>query len=85
MILHIYSVLDLKGVAFAAPFFQHTDGLAIRAFQDACRDPNNQLHQHPEDFVLYRLGDFDDQGGKITPLEGGPVALINATGEVLNG
>lgn len=84
MILHIYSILDLKGVAFATPFFMHTDGIAIRSFQDALSDPKSALSQHPEDYVLYRLGDFNDQGGKVEALADGPIALIAGNGEVLS-
>lgn len=84
MILHMYSILDLKGVAFATPFFMHTDGIAIRSFQDALGDPKSELARHPEDYVLYRLGDFNDQRGVVTPLEGGPLALISGVGEVLS-
>lgn len=41
-------------------------GEAIRSFQDAINNPQNQqLHAHPEDFDLYYIGDFDDNTGHI--------------------
>ena len=43
-------------------------GQATRDFTDAVNDPQNkQLHQHPEDFELWQLGDLDESTGTITP------------------
>lgn len=82
MILHAYSVYDLKGAAFAAPFFMHTDAIAIRMFSDTVADPSHPIARHPEDYQLYRLGDFDDATGQIVPLQL-PVLLVNGLGEVV--
>jgi hypothetical protein len=40
-------------------------GVAIRSFSDEVnrKDPENQLHNHPDDFDLYELGEFDDNTG----------------------
>jgi len=82
MILHAYAVLDLKGDAFASPFFLHTDAIAIRTFNDAISDPSHPMSKHPEDYVLYRLGDFNDQDGSLVPVER-PVSLMSGTGDAL--
>jgi len=40
-------------------------GVAIRSFSDEVnrKDPENQLFNHPDDFDLYELGEFDDNTG----------------------
>lgn len=44
-------------------------GGSIRAFGDECKrkEPNNILAQHPEDFELWIVGEYDDNTGIITP------------------
>lgn len=64
--MKIYSVFDHKAKAFAQPWFQLTDGLAIRAFTEACNDAQTNLNKYPEDFVLYCVGTFDETTGTIT-------------------
>lgn len=70
MKLKVYSIFDTAAQAFTQPFFMHNDGLAIRAFQDNvnAKEPNN-ISQHPDQFALYLLGDFDDSTGDIDKLE----------------
>lgn len=72
MILNMYAVLDTKVGAFSNPWCDQTDNSAIRGFSDAVNDgsnPNNQWHRHPEDFSLYKIGQFDTSIGKIVPVE----------------
>jgi hypothetical protein len=40
-------------------------GVAIRSFSDEVnrQSDDNQLHNHPDDFDLYELGEFDDNSG----------------------
>lgn len=77
MIYRCYSVRDLKAAAFAPPFFLGRDEVALRTFRDALRDPSHPMAQHPEDYVLYYLGEFDDETGSITGSQQ-PVALQSA-------
>lgn len=61
--LVIVAVKDSAVGAFAKPVFFPSRGAAVRAFQDevnrAAQD--NQLYQHPEDFELFHLGEYDDE------------------------
>ena len=80
MILNVYSVFDSKLASFGRPWYELTDASAIRVFSDAVNDtqnPNNQWNRHPEDFSLYRLGQFDDENGKIDSAL--PVSLVTAS------
>lgn len=61
-----YSVYDRAVKAFMPVFFARTDGEAIRSFGDLFSDPKHSFSQHPEDYVLYRVGAFDDSTGTLT-------------------
>lgn len=66
----IVAVRDNATEAFGQPNFVLNTGAAIRSFGDECRRPHsderpNILAQHPEDFELYYLGEFDDQTGEF--------------------
>lgn len=65
MIHYVFSVRDSASEAFAPPFCQAAVGQAVRSFSDAVNteDKGNALSTHPEDFILYQLGTFDDSTG----------------------
>jgi hypothetical protein len=67
MLTHAYSVYDRKGLIYNAPFFAVTDGSAVRSFQDLANDPQTSVGRHPMDYVLYRVGSFDDAAGLLIP------------------
>jgi hypothetical protein len=76
MKLNVYTVYDQAANAYMNPFFMHNDGLAVRAFQDNVnsKEPNN-VSLHPDQFTLFRIGEFDDQSAVITYQE--PKSLGN--------
>lgn len=66
-----YSIYDRKTLTYHLPFFQTTDGAAVRAFVDLCNDKDTGPGRHPVDYVLFRIGTYDDQLGLMvaeTPL-----------------
>ena len=65
MKLVLCSVKDRAADAFGRPMFVPSVGVAIRSFSDEVNrpDPENQLHNHPDDFDLFEFGDFDDNTG----------------------
>ena len=67
----VCAVHDAVVGALARPFFAPTERAAVRSFVDEVRrdSPENPLHQHPEDFVLYRIADFDDESGLFTNVQ----------------
>lgn len=50
------------------PLFVPSVAVATRSFTDEVRrvDPQNQLNKHPEDFVLFHLGEYDDETGELS-------------------
>lgn len=67
MIIRCYSVYDRKAQVFHAPYYAPTDGAAVRTFSDAVADPNSMLGRHPNDYVLYFVGTFDDSRALMEP------------------
>jgi hypothetical protein len=66
MKLNVYSIFDSAAKAYTSPFFMHNDGLAIRAFQDNVNaEQENNISKHPDQFTLFRIGEFDDSTGEI--------------------
>lgn len=65
MKLVLCSVKDRAADAFGRPMFVPSTGVAIRSFSDEVNrnDTDNQLFNHPDDFDLYELGEFDDNTG----------------------
>lgn len=70
MLLKMFSMYDAKAEIFNNPFFKSTPGEAERDFRTAVNDPKSgHLHQYPEDYDLFFLGEYDDQTGKINALQ----------------
>lgn len=75
MILQVYSVKDLAVDAFMPPFYERSDGAALRAFSAAIGDPKHLFARNPGDYVLYHVGMFDDSSGLLQPVIGNPVLV----------
>ncbi|QCQ84643.1 nonstructural protein [Blackfly microvirus SF02] len=58
---------DIVSNLYSVPMFVPSIGGAIRAFGDECQrdEKNNSLFQHPEDYELWHLGEYDDNNGTI--------------------
>lgn len=65
MNLGIYSIKDIKCDAFMPLFVMQNDIQAMRAFYQTTEDPTTQLNKYPEDFVLFKIGNFDDKTGHL--------------------
>lgn len=66
--LNAYSIFDEKAKCFNTPFFAVADGVAIRDFGDLCNDTRSLVSRHPEDYRVYRVGQFNDDSGKFESL-----------------
>lgn len=65
--LGIYSIKDTKAEVFLPPFYVRNNGEAIRVFDDCVQNPDTNLAKHPEDFYLFKLGEFDQDSGSLIP------------------
>ena len=51
------------------PFVATNEGVAKRDFKILVNDRDQKLAFNPQDFDLYKLGEFDTETGKIKPCE----------------
>lgn len=78
--LHLCCIFDKQAESFGRPMAVPAKGLAIRSFIDEVNreDNNNMYYMHPDDFVLYHVGDFNDSDGSIDASMGHTILM---TGE----
>lgn len=76
----IVAVFDSAAGTYGQPIFAVSNGVAIRSMRDEVNRSalDNPMYQHPEDFVLYDLGEFDDNTGAISSLHDQPQVLARA-------
>lgn len=69
MKLKAYCIRDSKAEVFNTPFFQKTHGEAERSFKTLATDGTSMVSKYPTDYDLYYLGEYDDNSGKLIPLD----------------
>jgi len=69
MLLKAYAILDLKTSVFGKPVFFSSEGECLRTLSDTFSSGDSLPAKHPEDFVLYRVGDFCDSKGVLEGAE----------------
>ncbi len=62
---NIYSIYDTASATYQKPIFARADGEIMREFQNICSEKEHPCGQHPEDYSLIRLGNFNDQNGLV--------------------
>lgn len=80
--MKVFAVHDSKAEAFLQPFFSQTVATALRSFAQAAQDEQHQFHTHAGDYSLFQIAEYDEQTGRIKPLDSN-VLLGNAL-EYLN-
>lgn len=60
MKMQIVAIRDIVANVYSQPQFTNSLGAAIRSFGDSCRDKQHPIGQHPGDYELYHLGEYDD-------------------------
>lgn len=66
--MKIYSVRDDAAAAYLPPFYARQNGEAIRMFQNSLSDSQSNFAKWPDQFVLFELGEFNEDTGQITTL-----------------
>lgn len=80
MQLYVCAVYD-KGIeAYNTPMYFRAIGEAKRSFLDACSPEKGQamFMSHPEDYVFFCLGQFDDKTGIFQQADTGPFPVMTA-------
>jgi hypothetical protein len=65
MLYIVCSVYDYKAEVFSQPFFAQGRSTAMRSFGDIASDPSHPIGKHPEDYVCYEMGTWNDNEGVI--------------------
>ena len=69
MISNIYTIYDVKAEAYLTPFFLQNEAILKRTIMDTLSDDNHMFGKHPEDYIMYYVGEYDDQTGQIVSPE----------------
>lgn len=73
MKLPVYAIRDVRST-FTSLTVDTNDATASRNFAHAVMQVGSIMHSHPQDFSLYRLGEFDTDTGVLIPLS--PIQLV---------
>ena len=63
------SIFDSKAEAWTNPMYFQAVGQAIRQFSDVVNDEKSDFFKHPEDYVLFLLGTFNQRTGLVEVLD----------------
>lgn len=63
MKLGVYGIRDAAVKAFMRPFYARSDAEAVRSITDTVKDATHPLAMHPEDYELYKFGEFNEESG----------------------
>ena len=72
---NIFCIYDSAAAAYLPIFMMHRDEMAKRAFGDCVNRKDHAFCQHPDQYTLFRVGEFFDSDAKIVPCA--PVSLGN--------
>lgn len=64
---HIYSIYDKKMEVFNRPMIEQNLVPILRSLGNIMRDPKSAFANYPEDFAIYKIGEFNHRMGKIIP------------------
>lgn len=65
----VFAVYDAGVELYANPFQMISRGQALRGWEDVCHDPKTEMCQHPKDFSLHEIGEYDESTGVFKNLE----------------
>lgn len=61
----IYTIFDTKAKIYNKPFHQVNEAVALRTATDLANDSNSEIAKSPEDYILFYLGNYDDQSAQF--------------------
>ena len=62
---NMYSVYDRIAQVYTAPVHLLSDEVAIRVMKNCVHNPEHNYSLNPEDYALYKVGEFDDNLGQV--------------------
>ena len=76
MISKIFAVKDVKIGIYHKPFSDPHEQNAVRIFAAAVNDEQTSIFKNPEDYELYKIGEYNDENAKLKPV--GPEFITNS-------
>jgi len=73
--LQMFSIYDVKAETYSQPIAAPTVTAMMRILGDVLAEGQHAYAKHPEDYVLFHLGEFDVSTG-IIDLFGAPNSLV---------
>ncbi len=67
MKVKLYAVLDSASGVYDVPLPCNADGVAMRNFINMAKDQATLVGKNPECFSIWRVGEWNDATGKVTP------------------
>ena len=67
MKVKLYAVLDNASGVYDGPVPCNGDGVALRNFINMARNPESPIGKNPECFSIWRVGEYNDATGEVTP------------------
>lgn len=65
MMMKIVTIYDVKTEAYLQPMFFQSLAQAERSFEDVCNDKTHAIGQHPEDYSMVLVGEWDEILGQL--------------------
>lgn len=69
MLMQMYVIFDKKAKIYNKPFYLINDNVALRTANQLVNDVNMECSKSPEDFVMFRIGSYEDTTAKVKPYE----------------
>jgi hypothetical protein len=66
MKLQVFAIRDIKGEYYFHPMYSENTQTALREFSDLINGKDNRFAAHPEDYMFFHLGEWDNKTGVIT-------------------
>ena len=83
--MKVLAVYDSKVEEFLPPFLARTVAEGIRNFQTATNTETHPFNEHPEDYTLFEVGEWDAQSGTFmnaqTPVSHGLAVHFKENGD----
>lgn len=61
----VYTIYDTKVEAYLPPLFMKSKGEFLRAFAEAANNAQSPIGKHPQDYVAFEVGTWNDEDAKF--------------------
>lgn len=66
---HLYSLFDQGARFFGAPMMTQNESMLRRGLEALLQDNQRlPIFEYPEEFIVYKIGEFDPETGEISPV-----------------